>query len=361
MNVYRRDKGGPYWYRFMFKGQRIQKSSGVYNKADAMDIASAYRTQLAKGEVGIKEPEPALEIPRFSAAMKTFLEWSEQEYAGNASHKRYITSSKALLAFFGNKPIDKITSDDVEQFKTVRAQQKKAPAGKKSKHRKARAASAQIKPATVNRELTLLHHLFTRFETLVPLNPCRKVKKLDEDNQQDRVLSPDEERIYLMAASQPLKDIAVLMLQTGARPEEVCRIRRENVFLDAGYVLVPFGKTRAARRKLWLNGAASNVIARRLEAAKGEYLFPGRGKEDKPLVKVNAAHASALRRSKVKRFRPYDLRHTFATRAVQAGVDLVTLKDMLGHSKINMVLRYAHPGEQHQAAAMRKMEAAGAR
>jgi integrase len=63
-----------------------------------------------------------------------------------------------------------------------------------------------------------------------------------------------------------------------------------------------------------------------------------------------------LRESKVPQFRPYDCRHTWATRAVEAGIDLVTLAAMLGHSKINMVLRYAHPTQEHQTKAMDKME-----
>ena len=71
---------------------------------------------------------------------------------------------------------------------------------------------------------------------------------------------------------------------------------------------------------------------------------------------IQSAHARALRESKVAAFRPYDCRPTWATRAVEAGVDLVTLAAMLGHSKINMVLRYAHPTQEHQARAMDKME-----
>lgn len=81
-------------------------------------------------------------------------------------------------------------------------------------------------------------------------------------------------------------------------------------------------------------------------------LFPGRV-EGKPIVKVNAAHNAALNRSGVAKFRLYDLRHTWATRAAESGVDLVTLAAMLGHSKILMVTRYPHPSEQHQAAAMK--------
>ena len=71
---------------------------------------------------------------------------------------------------------------------------------------------------------------------------------------------------------------------------------------------------------------------------------------------MNNAHEGALRRSGVAQFRLYDLRHTSATRAVMSGVDLVTLAAMLGHSRIQMVLRYTHQTDAHQAQAMRKLE-----
>ena len=74
------------------------------------------------------------------------------------------------------------------------------------------------------------------------------------------------------------------------------------------------------------------------------------------MVKANNAHEKALRKSSVSHFRIYDMRHTWATRAVEAGIDLVTLAAMLGHSKIDMVLRYAHPTAEHQANAMKRIE-----
>jgi integrase len=187
------------------------------------------------------------------------------------------------------------------------------------------------------------------------------VKFLDEDNEQMRVLNAEEEKLYLLAASQPLQDIATLMIETGMRPEETYRIRRENVFLEQGYLFNPYGKTKAARRKIPLSAAASNVLTKRLnnEKIKGEFLFPGRS-TDAPIVKVNAAHTATLKRCKVAPFRLYDLRHTWATRAAMAGVDLVTLAAMLGHSRIQMVLRYAHPTEEHQFAAMVKIQRAKA-
>ena len=79
--------------------------------------------------------------------------------------------------------------------------------------------------------------------------------------------------------------------------------------------------------------------------------------EDEPkCVGLVVAHDRAVRDSKVAPFRLYDLRHTWATRAVEAGIDLVILAAMLGHSKINMVLRYAHPTQEHQTKAMEKLE-----
>ena len=145
------------------------------------------------------------------------------------------------------------------------------------------------------------------------------------------------------------------MIEQGMRPEEVCRIRRENVHLDQGYLFNPYGKTKAARRKLWLSQTSAAVLAKRLQQ-DGDYLFEGRV-QGKPITKVNGAHTGTLKRSGVRRFRLYDLRHTFATRAVENGIDLVTLAAILGHSKIEMVMRYAHPTDQNKIAAMRKMEA----
>ncbi len=73
-------------------------------------------------------------------------------------------------------------------------------------------------------------------------NPFSRVRFLAEENEQTRVLSYEEEQLYLAEASQPLRDIASLMLETGMRPEEVYRISRENVHLDDGFLVVPLEK-----------------------------------------------------------------------------------------------------------------------
>src|SRR4030095_8172922 len=108
MNIFKREKTGPYWFRFMYKGKLIRKSSGVYKKEDAKDIGAAYRTKLVKGELDIADPEP-VPVPRFKQAMADFLEWAEVEYASHPNtYKRYQTSSKPLVKYFEDRVIDTI-------------------------------------------------------------------------------------------------------------------------------------------------------------------------------------------------------------------------------------------------------------
>ena len=352
MSIFKR--GNVYWYHFLFNGEHIQKSTKQGNPRTARQIEAAYRTALAKSEVGITERK---KIPAFKAAMADFLSWSKQEHQmAPSTAERYRYSSFALLRFFGDKPLDKITPEDVERYKTSRAAEYKTVRGKDKKRIQTK---QRLRPATVNRELACLRAMFNHaIKGDVPLkNPISKTaaKALREDNEQTRVLLYDEQRKYLAKATPTLFDVTTLMLETGMRPEEVYRIQPENVYLTENYLFNPHGKTKAAKRRIKLTAAAKSILARRLVNC-GVFLFPCEANATRPLPGIQSAHARALRESKVARFRPYDCRHTWATRAVEAGIDLVTLAAMLGHSKINMVLRYAHPSQEHQTRAMEKME-----
>lgn len=81
MSIYKR--GGVYWFHFEFDDRHIQKSTKQGNPRVARQIEAAYRTKLAKGEVGIHEPKP---VPTFDKAIKEFLAWSETEHAAPRTH-----------------------------------------------------------------------------------------------------------------------------------------------------------------------------------------------------------------------------------------------------------------------------------
>ena len=342
MSIFKR--GSVYWYHFLFNGEHIQRSTKQGNPRPARQIEAAFKTALCKGEVGITERKKA---PGFKAAMRAFLAWSQQQHERHpATHRRYLVSSAALLRHFGDQPIDKITPETVEQFKATRSVAK----GQRTNRR--------IMPATVNRELACLKALFNHAikSDISVRNPVSRVGFLAEQNEQTRVLSFDEQARYLAAATPMLRDVATLMLETGMRPEEVYRIQPENVNMAGGFIFNPFGKTKAARRRVPLTTAARNVLVRRVDGLETPFLFPCDTDPARPVPKVNNAHDRAVRDSKVAPFRLYDLRHTWAMRAAESGIDLVTLAALLGHSKIQMVLRYAHPTQEHQARSVERLE-----
>lgn len=350
---------GVYWYDFQKLGVRYQGSTGVRTKRDAEEIEAAIRVGLAKEAVGLKAKIPRSAIPRFDVAMAEFLKWAEAEHPGKpATARRYRVSSVALLDYFGSMRIDRIDAPAIEQFKDWRKIQKAKP--RKTKHVKAQ-PTGRIKPATVNRELACLKKLFYYFKRnrrLISDNPASDVKMLAEERY-FHVLTHDQESVYLEECTQPLHDIAVLMLETGMRNDEVYTMRFEHVNLPGRYYYNQTGKTPSARRRIPLTDRAISVINRRFEETEGEYLFPG-GKagdnDSKPLVKVNNAHYGALRRCKLPRFRLYDLRHTFATRFVESGGDLRTLADILGHKDLRMVMVYSHPTDPHKRSQIAQLE-----
>jgi integrase len=351
MGIYKR--GRIYWFHFWFGNEYFQRSTKQGNANVARTIEGAFRTALAKGEVGITERK---RIPTIKDAMEDFLKWSAQEHKAHpATHRRYVTSSRAILRHFKDCLLDKIGPDDVERFKTARLSQHATVRGK----HKRKTTKKLIQPATVNRELACLRAMFNHaIKADAPVkNPISKTgaKTLREDNVHTRVLTYDEQAKYLAKATPTLNDVATLILETGARPEEIYRIRPENVHLNEDYLFNPYGKTKAAKRRIKLTAAAKDILARRLKDCE-TFLFPCETDSERPIPKINNAHDRAVKASKVARFRLYDCRHTWATRAVESGVDLVTLAAMLGHSKINMVLRYAHPTQEHQTKAMDKME-----
>jgi len=184
-------------------------------------------------------------------------------------------------------------------------------------------------------------------------NPVSRVRFLPEGPGSIRIVSYEEQRRYLASASPTLRDVAVVMLETGMRPEEVFTIKRENVHLPKAYLLVPNGKTRFARRNIPLTDTASTVLQSRLIAAKGSYLFASRLDASKPLRTVQKLHMNALAKANIKPgFRLYDLRHSFGS---MAGVDLATLKELMGHSNISITMRYVHPTPEHKQIALQKL------
>jgi integrase len=221
------------------------------------------------------------------------------------------------------------------------------------------ARAHEISPAGTNPDLAALRFVLNfaiRQEYLVK-NPVSSVRFLPEGPGSVRVVSHEEQQKYLVAASPTLQHVARLILETGMRPEEIFTIRSENVHLAKRYLSVPNGKTRFAKRNIPLTDAAIEILKLRVTVAKGPYLFANRKNANLPMITVQKCHEAALRKAKISpAFRLYDLRHTFGSRSAMAGVDLATLKELMGHSNISITMRYVHPTPEHKCEALRKLD-----
>jgi integrase len=175
-----------------------------------------------------------------------------------------------------------------------------------------------------------------------------------------RVITFEEQAAYLLHASQPLCDIAKVMLDTGMRPEEVFRVKTENIDFKQRTIFNPFGKTKAARRTIPMTDDLSSLLKFRIKSLEEKgtpFVFPSPYDFQKPIGSVKKAHRLAATNAGIKgRFRLYDLRHTFATRAVAAGADLPTMSGLLGHTTIQMTMRYVHPAAEQKRIAIQKFE-----
>lgn len=267
-------------------------------------------------------------------------------HAEKATERREQFAVQVLIEYFGKNKVDRIETKDVEKFIVWRSGQI------------SRKTKTFIRRETINRELIALKRIFKRLinEELLSKNPTIAVKLLKANEAEFHVITDDEEKIYLLAAPQPLQDVAILMIETGMRCGEVYRIKRSEVFLDKGFLKVTKGKTKTSVRQVHLSSKASAVLRGRLQKFKGENLFPQNDEDSRPETKtIDKMHIRTMERIKMN-FRLYDCRHTFASRAVENGIDLLTLSQILGHNGLKTIPRYAHPSENYKADAIKKLE-----
>lgn len=85
---------------------------------------------------------------------------------------------------------------------------------------------------------------------------------------------------------------------------------------------------------------------------KPGYLFPHRNDPNRHITQCRS-HDDLVKKLKLD-VRIYDFRHTFGSRMAMAGVDLPTLKELMGHSTIAMTMKYIHPTPEHKIEAVRK-------
>ncbi len=210
------------------------------------------------------------------------------------------------------------------------------------------------KPCTAKMEITVLSSIFTLAldNDLVALNPCRKLRWKREEtlSRRERVLDADEEK-RLMAALMAYPEAhaaATLALHTGLRRMEILNIHSADIDLSTGKLSV-VGKG-GKRRVVPLNPVAEKTIRGLISKPTGDgFLFHSR--TGNTLSHKQGAFQSAVSAAKITDLHFHDLRHTFSTR-MRALTDPFTLKELLGHSKIETTEGYVTPSMSEMRAAV---------
>ncbi len=312
------------------------------------------------------------ERPRPKTRITTFGDFIRDHYAPwftaeRKTGKRNIAVMEAQFGDLYKKPLADVTAWSVEKYKAARLK-------------------AGINPATVNRDLVRLKAALAKAVEwgMLAEHPLRTVKRAKgEDNSRVRFLSKSEEKALRKALAareeahkrrrasggdwraqrgidalptitgyyDHVMPMVLLALNTGLRRGELTSITWADVNLPGKLLTVRAGYAKSGKpRHVPLNTEAMDVLRRYRKQHDGAgRVFP--------VLDPKKAWVAVLASAKIEAFRFHDLRHTFASHLVMAGVDLNTVRELLGHADITMTLRYAHLAPEHKAAAVERLVA----
>ena len=272
-----------------------------------------------------------------------------------------------IIPSVGEIPLNKLTQSDLQKFY---ADLKKN--GRKSKvERYGTGVSDRLVRSCHATCRTALQKAVE--EKLISVNPAIGCKLPPKKAQEMQVLTHEEMRRFLIQSKQDdFYELALLELATGMRRGEICalkwsdldfetgalHIQRQAYHVDHG-VVISEPKTKQSCRSIILPPSVLNVLRQYRETVDSEWMFPSPVKEGEPLNPngVYRKMVKILDRAQCKRVRFHDLRHTFATTALEHGMDIKTLSAIIGHvSSATTLDIYSHITDEMQANAANKIE-----
>jgi integrase len=280
-----------------------------------------------------RDLDPAVKRAR-SRELPTLEEFAMQDYLPHAkAHKRSwlddeLRLKKAILPRFGPLRMDMVTTREVQRFHTELASERT--------------------PATANRYLALIRRMYSLANQweVYDGNPAKNVIRFPEHNARERYLSREEVARFLGALDEeenrPIAAGLKFLLFTGLRKSEAFRLEWDRV--DRATSTVYLADTKNGRpRTVFLNALAAGVIDEmwRSHRLQSRWVFPGR-LVDRPVVNPNKIFKAVCVRAGIAGLRIHDLRHSFASLAINGGASLYDVQKLLGHASTAMTQRYAH-------------------
>ncbi|MHB1663954.1 MAG: tyrosine-type recombinase/integrase [bacterium] len=325
MGLFKRKNSPYYFMKFQANGVRVYESTKTKNRKLAEEMYLNRRAEIITGIEPIRRFET--NDMTFSELADKYLEFIKGRQK-SAKNKSYVIN--ALVKKFGNLRLIQFSVEVVEKIQTDLLKEKSI--------------------VSSNRILAILQAMFTKandweFIGEDVLKRVRKVKLLKGENKRLRYLSEEESERLISACSKELKPIVITALNTGMRKSEILHLTWDRVDLKNRIILLDKTKN-GERREIPINQTLLNTLSGITRHIKCNYVFYN-PETLKPFIDLKRSFAAALKKVHIIDFHFHDLRHTFASRLVMGGVDLTTVKELLGHKDIKMTLRYSHLSQSH--------------
>jgi len=315
-------RGKVWWIRIKKNKKELRKSTGTNSKERARRIELQVLNEIEEGRWFNNE-----------ARRRTFEElryrYMHEHSTVHKSPKSVIrdeSSFKHLSAFFGGLVLLELTPARISEYKSLRRSQ-------------------EAKTATIARELEVLRHalnLALKEWEWIERNPFEKVRIDKAHNTRERWITFEEEQRLLDASPAWLREIIVFALNTGMRQNEILSLQWPEVDLFRRTATILLTKNKE-KRTVPLNQTTVELLKakNKIRSISG-YVFVSEVASKIDARNLLRAYFSAREKANLADVRFHDLRHTFATRLVQSGIDLYVVKELLGHKTITMTMRYAH-------------------
>lgn len=327
MNV-RKTDSGKWVYDFWFDCKRYIRVVGD-SKEQAEGAMAVHRKRLLDMKHGLLSP---ITNVRFEVLAEEYFKKVSKD---KRSWRRHRLALDHLKRFFRGRMLSEVTTKAVEDYKANRLR--------------------DVSGSTVNREIAILSNVFTRAIAwkYATANPVKGVARYEEPDPVTRPLTADEEARLLDAAAKHLKPILVLLINTGARRTELLSLRWKNVYFTTRELVIP--KTNCKRKQMRMIPLNSTALET-LRALPRDHDFVFYNSRTGTYVHdIKTAFHAACRKAGIEGLRLHDLRHSFATRLRARGESLTTIRKLMGHSKYETTLRYAHVLDEDQHDAVEKL------
>ncbi len=316
----KRDGKQVYYSQYWYQGRRLTEKVGLGLERARGRIEARREALEDPAYIPPSVKRAAAKRSRGRIAFQSFADLFYREHASKrASATRMRQRLDHFKQAFGRVQLDALDQYRIEQYLTRR--------------------SKQVAPPTVNSDLRLLKNLFNRAVEwgFLPANPAAKIRQLREAPARERFLSKEETDRLVACAPKHLRPIVQTALLTGMRRSEILGMTWDRVNLDRRMIYLRRTKSGKPR---WI--AIGDDLHKLLSAvpqhADHDRVFTYRGK---PIESLKRSWESTREAAGLREARFHDLRHTWASRMVAAGVDLYELMDQGGWSTLAMVRRYA--------------------